>query len=108
MVKKRIQNQIKKFKKIVADHHIDYLELWLFGSHARNMDSTNSDVDLLFIFPDKKIQNYQAKIGIQATLLGLAGMNGLNFDILVTSQNEFLHNKVSPILHQIRTYGIRA
>ncbi|HLE12504.1 MAG: hypothetical protein A2504_03495 [Bdellovibrionales bacterium RIFOXYD12_FULL_39_22] len=107
MVKKRVQNQIERFKKILLDKNIKYLELWLFGSHARNMDTANSDVDLLVVFPNKEIQSYEEKIRLQAQLLGLAGLNGLNFDIIATSQKEFLENEISPILHQIRRYGVR-
>jgi len=47
------------------------------------------------------------RICIQSQLLGLANINGLNFDIFTTTKKEFLKNKISPILHQIKTYGIR-
>ena len=102
MVKKTIKNKIEKFKKIMILNNISFDSLILFGSHARGLGYKDSDIDLCLITSKKGVNIYN----LQSNLNFLAGINGLPIEIIVTTKKKFKTNTISPILHQIKKYGI--
>ena len=92
-------------KKLLADVQADEPKsrLVLFGSHAKGLAHKDSDLDLCLIFPNRvrDIQAIGNKISIE-----------LNFhrhiaaDVLVCYERDYQKNRLSPILHEIRTYGV--
>jgi len=101
MVDRDVRKIINSFIKILKEHNYFFQKIILFGSHARNLATKRSDIDLCVIYngPEKDLKLIQQKLN------GLAGLHGFNMDIIVTSPKEFRTNKISPILHEIRTYG---
>lgn len=102
MVKRGIKRDIEKFKLILNENNISWDRILLFGSSARGLNSKGSDIDICVILK-KDEKNISS---IASRLNGLAGLNDLNMDIIVTTMKKYQTNMVSPILHQIRKFGI--
>ena len=101
-IKAGIRRDLARLRKILAESGIEGYRLILFGSHARGEARPQSDLDLCFVFPDKTAGIDALRPRIQ----GISGMNGLNVDVVTTTVTELRKNLVSPILHEIRKYGL--
>jgi predicted nucleotidyltransferase len=96
---KLTKRELNALIKSLDQHGIKWSSIYLFGSTARGEATKHSDRDFCILVPDngKDIDRQGIKVNAQ---LGLAGFN---FDVLFTTTTEFRKNKISPILHEIRT-----
>lgn len=94
---------IARFKKILAAEGINYEEMILFGSHAKGLARQGSDVDVCVVIDveDGDLKVHQSRLNF------LAGRNQLLMDVIVTNPDQLKHNRISPILHEIRAHGKR-
>lgn len=88
--------------KILSEHEVPYIGLYLFGSVARGDARAESDLDLCLIVDDK----HPSPITVQRRANALIGLAGIPADIIAVSSSEFKNDLVSPLLHEIRTDGI--
>ncbi len=102
MAKKSIRKEVASLKKALKRRNVPVRMLVLFGSHARGMASKHSDVDICVVCETGKIKDPK---DLQSHLNCDMGMAGINMDVIVTTYKEFRLNMISPILHEIRTYG---
>ncbi len=102
MSRKILQTTLTQFKKILKEKKVPIKTLILFGSHAKGFAKKYSDVDVCVVCKDNSEIDVKE---LQCELNGEAGRNGLNMDIIVTTWSNYLRNKVSPILHEIRETG---
>lgn len=86
----------------MAEKNIAYDQLILFGSVARGDAREDSDLDLCMIIDDKKA-DLQA---IQRSAVLWVAKAGIAADFFVTTSKSYKTDLVSPLLHQVRTYGI--
>lgn len=101
MARSSVAAVIAKFKKILDTEGIAYVDMILFGSHAKGLARDHSDVDICVVL---KVKDDALK-PMQSQLNFLAGRNQLLMDVIVTNPKQLRSNKVSPILHEIRTHG---
>jgi predicted nucleotidyltransferase len=87
----------------LAAVNLQWSEIYLFGSTAKGYAGPHSDRDFCVVIPKKPRNLHQIDIKLNKTL----GLKGFNFDIVTTTTREFKKNKISPILHEIRTTGMK-
>ena len=102
MARSTYEKVVAKLKRLLADEKIAHTKLILFGSHAKGWARPNSDIDLCVVV---KAKDDQLRT-IQSQLNFLAGKNLLQVDIIVTNAKQLRSNRISPILHEIRSHGI--
>lgn len=93
---------LKSAMTILADHQVNYIGLYVFGSVARGDARQDSDLDLCLIVDDRDA----SPISIQRKATALIGLAGIPADIVAVSRSDFRNDLVSPLLHEIRTDGI--
>ena len=102
MAKKSIRKEVVSLKKALKKRNVPVKMLVLFGSHARDMATEHSDVDICVVCETGKIKDPK---DLQSRLNCDMGLAGINMDVIVTTYKDFKENMISPILHEIRTYG---
>lgn len=103
MASRLTKRELKALTSALDQLGVAWEAIYLFGSTAKGFATKDSDRDFCVIVPDDT-QNIDAHWNKLSSSLGL---KGFNFDILLTTESEFLTNKVSPILHEIRNTGIK-
>lgn len=99
-----VQEQVKLFVSNLKNLKIPFLEVYVFGSHARARAGERSDIDLFVVLPDKEVSDpFECRVRVMRAVT----LSHLNADVVVASKTDFAKNLVSPILHQIRKDGIR-
>ena len=102
MVKKTIINKLKRFRKLLEKEGIPVEKLILFGSQARGTAHKDSDIDVCVISPifgkDPITEKFK--------LLYLGPQIDTRIQAVPFSTKDFLKNKISPLLHEIRQEGI--
>ncbi len=99
LTKKELNALTSELKKLNAN----WKAIYLFGSTAKGTATAHSDRDFCVVMPtgSKDLDRLWVKLN------GQLGYKGFHFDIVVTDEKEFLKNMISPILHEIRTTGVR-
>ncbi len=97
-----VQRKIRKILEILATQGISFEQIVLFGSNARGDARKDSDIDLCIIVDDLKVN----PIEVQRTANFLAAKAGVAADFVVTSIKKYKTDMVSPLLHEVRCYGI--
>lgn len=82
---------------------LEWTSIYLFGSTAKGYATAQSDRDFCILVSQYPKNLKQIDIQINKCL----GLKGFNMDILIKTENEFKTNRTSPILHEVRTTGIR-
>ncbi len=103
MARLSYKRKINQIRKTLLREKIPFKKIILFGSYAKGFATKNSDMDLCLIFADKEkkdLENFRSRSSIALYKFEIS------LDIIVTTMTEFKKNKVSPILHEIRTSGI--
>lgn len=103
MVTSSVQKQIAKLRTLLKKRQVVVKKLILFGSHARQLATKRSDVDICVVCDTRSVRDPKE---LQSYLNCDAGMAGMNMDIIVTTYRSFRNDKLSPILHEIRKHGI--
>jgi predicted nucleotidyltransferase len=98
----KFRKLLKTSMKILYDHDVSYVGLYVFGSVARGDARKDSDIDLCLIVDDK----HPSPISVQRKATALIGLAGIPADIVAVSSSDFKNDMVSPLLHEIRTDGI--
>ena len=96
------KNQIKQIiKKLYPESTV-----YLFGSYARNEQTTQSDIDLFVLFEDK-LEIYQRKL-IQSNIRKELAKFYIAADVLAAGKEEFEQNSIltNHIFSTIRKDGI--
>ena len=102
MVKKNIKAKIERLAKALAkDYKIH--SIYLFGSRSRNEEHKDSDIDLCIVSPDFKNKTWDLKIAVQR----IADKIDPLFDTTITTPKDYRQNWVSPLLDQVRKYGVK-
>ncbi len=83
--------------------HYRISAIYLFGSYARNEARKHSDIDVCVVSPD--FENKTMDLQLQIT--GIAKAIDPRFDDYLTTPKRFKTDLVSPLLDQVRKYGIR-
>lgn len=104
MDRRSAKKNLRSFLRFAKESDMPIEDVIVFGSFARGMETKDSDLDLCFIFSSrtKNVDSYLAQLSFKA------GRDNLPFDITGTTLKEFRTNTLSPFLHEVRTYGIRA
>lgn len=87
---------LKKYKLILEQDNFNIEKMFLFGSYAKNNESSNSDIDVCIVSPDyKKFTGYlwQKTIGIDTRI----EPHGFTPDDFVDD---------NPLVEEINKYGI--
>ena len=95
MNKKDIDRSIDELKETLANHLGNEIELYLFGSVARNDYGTESDIDILVLVPGK----VDTKLEIE--ILDLAYDIELKYDVVfgvVVNEKEFWQSKKASVM----------
>jgi predicted nucleotidyltransferase len=95
MNKKEIDQSIAELKKTLSNHLGNEIELYLFGSVARNDYDPDSDIDILVLVPGK----VDTKLEIE--ILDLAYDIELKYDVvfgLVVNEKEFWESKKASVM----------
>ncbi len=103
MAHKLTSRELKALTSELQKIGILHFEIFLFGSTAKGEAKAHSDRDFCIVVPNGIVIDLD-KAWI-AVLTAALGMKGFNFDIILTTKNEFKNNKISPILHQVRISG---
>lgn len=101
------QDVVRAIKKIISElkqSNLEYTSVLVFGSQARGRATSASDIDLCIVVPDSLMKaepEHERRVRFCiAKLL-------LNTDVIVVSKSDFDKNKLSPLLHEIRTHHLR-
>lgn len=96
------QRKIKTVRRILDEHGISFEKLILFGSTARGDSRKDSDLDICLVLSNssKDIDAVRRAANIHVALAGIPA------DILATTERAWKTDMVSPLLHEIRTWGI--
>lgn len=103
MARKLTKRELNALVAEIKRLNIKKFDVYLFGSTAKNLATKFSDRDFCIVVPDLTPDLDQVWI----KLIGTLGIKGFNFDLFVVKQSEYKQNKLSPILHEIRTTGIQ-
>jgi DNA polymerase sigma len=103
MAVKLKQKEVLALTKALRTNEVSWKAIYLFGSTAKGYATKNSDRDFCIVLDDR----YKLDSKLESQIVGNLCFAGFNFDILFTTQSEFKNNKLSPILHEIRTSGIK-
>ena len=103
LVNATVRRDVKKLRQLLEKRQVPVKKIIIFGSHARNLATPSSDIDLCVVCNSKMTADPKE---LQSHINCDAGLAGLNMDIVVTTVADLRTNRVSPILHEIRTYGI--
>lgn len=95
--------EVKALTSSLAILGIKPLEVWLFGSRATGLERPDSDIDLCVIVPN----DTRDIPSVAANLNGQLGLGGFNVDIVVVTAKRFQNDACSPLLHEIRSNGVR-
>lgn len=98
-----ILTKIKKLGLLLQKDGIEFKSIYLFGSHAKGTAHANSDIDLCIIQPDKLSQHSEIE---RVKIMRFFSVLNFNVDLILTTENEIKTNFVSPILHEIRKFGV--
>jgi predicted nucleotidyltransferase len=92
---------VDRLCELMAAAGISYRQIILFGSCAKGLARPHSDIDLCVVVdePEDRLKPMQRDLNF------LAARNQLLLDVIVTNEQELISNRVSPLLHEIRTYG---
>lgn len=101
VVKQPVLRSIARLKKLLGESKIRFEKMILFGSHAKGLATNRSDIDLCLVVGNKT-DILRTRIDANS----IAGRNGINADIVVTSVQDWKKDMISPLLHEIRTHGI--
>ncbi len=95
--------EVKALTEALGTFGTKPLEVWLFGSRATGFDRPDSDIDLCVIVPN----NTPDIASLAAQLNGRLGLAGFNVEIVVVTAKRFKDDACSPLLHEIRSHGVR-
>ena len=102
MVKKKIRNTLKKFKRLLESDGLSVDKLLLYGSYARGTARKDSDIDVCVISKSFGKNRLNEKF----YLLHKAPKIDPRIEPVAFSTKDYRQNFVSPLLHQIRNEGI--
>lgn len=94
---------IAKVKAKLKGQGINVTQIILFGSHAKGIADKHSDYDFCFIY-DPKVYN-ENDLLLKLTRAIIFELR-IIADILVMTEAKFKTNKTSPLVHEIKSYGI--
>lgn len=103
MVKKSVVQIVKNFVKFLKQDNIPVEAAILFGSYAKGTHSKDSDIDIAII--SKRFGKNRLEEG--QTLLKKAWRVNSYLEPIPISYNDFKNNFDSPLLEEIRKYGVR-
>jgi predicted nucleotidyltransferase len=90
----------KKYLKKIQDNNINVLSAYVFGSYAKGNYRNDSDIDLALVLPDN-----QCSFDTDVKLMALRRGEETAIETHTYSQKDF--QSFSPIINQIRQYGVR-
>lgn len=94
---------IAKIKAKLKSQKIKVTQIILFGSHAKGMADKYSDYDLCFIFDPKDYEPSDLTLKLTKAIIFELRIVA---DIIVMTEKKFKTNKTSPLVHEIRSYGM--
>ena len=103
MATKLTKRELKALIDELEGVKLAWSAIYLFGSTAKGYATPESDRDFCVVLPRKNSNIRELDIKNNCAL----GLKGYNFDIVITTEREFKNNKISPILHEIRTSGVK-
>ena len=102
MVKKEILRKLKRFKTLLEKEGIPVSKMLLYGSYARGTPRKDSDIDVCII--SRKFGKDRLKE--RFSLFHMAPLIDSRIEPVPFSWEDYRHNRVSPLLHQIRKEAI--
>lgn len=101
-IKTSVRELVRKIRSILDDQNVPYAQLILFGSQARGDARPQSDIDLCIVLKSrlKKPEDLQCNANMWFAVAGIPA------DIIVVTDSDYRKNMISPILHEVRTYGL--
>lgn len=101
MAQQTVRQVINRLCELMQVEGIELREVILFGSHAKGLARRDSDIDLCVVVdaPDAELKTLQSRLNF------IAARQQLLVDVIVTNTQQLENNLVSPLLHEIRTYG---
>lgn len=105
MVRKEIINKVKKFRSLLEKEGIPVARILIYGSYARGTFHRDSDIDVCVVssaFGKDRLQE-------RFFLSHQAPKIDPRIEAVPFSIRDYQHNRVSPLLHQIRkeAYEVR-
>lgn len=103
MVRPGISKKLKKIKKNLLAMGLPIEKMILFGSHAKDFPGPRHDLDLCFLFDssEKKVSEFRSEISIY-----LNCKLRIDADVLAYPIKHFAKNRLSPIIHEIKSHGV--
>ena len=92
-VKEWFRKQLQKAVDLIQDYEIEYEEIGVFGSYARNEYKATSDIDLCIITEQKPDRHISGSLREEAELL--------HVDIVFVTMDYFEHS-TEPFAQQLR------
>ncbi len=102
MADKKILKKLKKFKGLLQKAGVPVYKLILFGSQARDTARPDSDIDVCVISPALGKDRLKERL----FLAQQAHTIDPRIEVVGYSKKDFMHNRVSPLLHQIRLESV--
>lgn len=103
MVKKPIIKKLLKYRELLEQNGVPVKHMILFGSYAHGKPGKVSDIDVCIVSP--KLGKDRIEEGKKLFLLAI------RIDPLIEpvafSTVQYLRNRTSPLLHQIKNTGIK-
>ncbi len=103
MVQKRLLNKLVRYRKALEAAKIPVHGMWLFGSRARGDHHEESDIDVCVVSSLLGKDVFTEGIRLDR----IASRIDPLFEVIPCSIKDWKHNRVSPLLHEIRKTGIR-
>jgi predicted nucleotidyltransferase len=103
MVNKRVKQKLKKIKNLLLKENISWKKMILFGSCVNGTDRPDSDLDMALILEEKNEEQIE-QIWTRANLV--LAKAGILVDLLIFNKKIFDKDNASPIIHQIKKYGL--
>ncbi|MDW7710793.1 MAG: nucleotidyltransferase domain-containing protein [Deferrisomatales bacterium] len=102
MVSEEIREVIQRFAAAVASRGVRVDKVLLFGSHAANRETGDSDLDVAIVSPDfGKDRFNEGKM-----LMQLAWRVDMRLHPVPLSRDSFAKDSWVPLIHEIRSCGI--
>jgi len=100
----KIKKIAKKYANVLLTNNINFINIYIFGSHAKKKAHKNSDIDLAIVI--NKLQKNESKIDKQILLQKLALDIDTKIEPIILEKKDFKKGHTSIMADQIEKNGI--
>jgi predicted nucleotidyltransferase len=101
--RKDIERFLRTFRKSLEKAGVKVESMVLFGSFARDQQHAQSDIDLCIVVPD----SVKDTKPVHLKIVNLVYQAKRDIDVVTLRKSTYLKDRLSPLVHEIRKFGIQ-